>query len=56
MSVVQEHVKILCVNGAINAIARGLLRDAIAALTAAKIDSKVRVNCAEKTHISSKIA
>ncbi len=55
VSVVQEHVKILCVNGAITAIAGGLLRDAIAALTAAEIDPKVRVNCAEKVQISSKI-
>ena len=55
VSVVQVHVKILCVGGAINAIAGGLLAPAIAALTAAEIDPKVRVNCAEKTQISSKI-
>ena len=47
---------LLSVPGAIRAIEGGLLETAIAALDAAKIDPKVRVNCAEKTQISSKIA
>ena len=55
VSVVQEHFKILCVNGAITAIAGGLLQKAIAELHAAQIDSKVRINYAGKTQISSKI-
>jgi hypothetical protein len=55
VSVVQEHVKILCVGGAITAVAGGLLQKAIAELDAAKIDPKVRLNYAGKVQISSKI-
>ena len=55
MSVVQAHIKILCVGGAITAVAGGLLQKAIAALDAAKIDPKARLNYAEKVQIPSKI-
>ena len=55
VSVVQDHVKILCVDGAITAMAGGLLQKAIAELHAAKIASKVRLNYAEKVQIPSKI-
>jgi hypothetical protein len=48
VSVVQDHVKILSVNGAITAVAGGLLQKAIAELTAAEIASKVRLKCAGK--------
>jgi hypothetical protein len=43
------------VKGAITAIAGGLLNTVIAALTAAKIDPKVRLNYAEKVQIASKM-
>ena len=55
VSVVQDHVKILCVDGAITAVAGGLLQKAIAELHAAKIDPKARLKCAGKVQISSKI-
>ena len=55
VSVVQDHVKILGVGGAITAVAGGLLQKAIAELHAAKIDPKVRLKCAGKVQISSKI-